>query len=106
MIEPFVALVLVDLLYAALGIGLTITALLAVMKGKAVRDAQARLSVAFGSPAFGDDATKVELLYAERRGTPTRRVALGRNVHGGRCYKPIVLRVGDSHSHCFSSFGL
>jgi hypothetical protein len=40
-IEPFVALVLVDLLYAALGIGLTITALLAIMKGKVVRDAQA-----------------------------------------------------------------
>lgn len=38
-LAPFVALVLVDLLYAALGIGLTITALLAVMKGKAVRDA-------------------------------------------------------------------
>lgn len=65
---------------------------------------QARLSVdtsvaeAFKSPALGDDATKVELLYAERRGTPTRRVALGRNVQGGRCYKPIVLKVGDAEN--------
>jgi len=40
----------------------------------------------------------VELLYAERRGTPTRRVALGRNVQGSRCYKPIVLKVGDAEN--------
>jgi hypothetical protein len=74
------------------------------MKGKAVRDAQARLSVdalvaeAFESPALGDDDTKVELLYAERRGTPTRRVVLGKNIQGGRCYKPIVLKVGDAEN--------
>jgi len=58
----------------------------------------ALVAEAFESPALGDDATKVELLYAERRGTPTRRVALGRNVQGGRCYKPIVLKVGDAEN--------
>lgn len=44
------------------------------------------------------DATRVELLYAERRGTPTRRVALGRNVQGSRWYKPIVLKVEDAEN--------
>jgi hypothetical protein len=48
-LAPFIALVLVDLLYAALGIGLTIT-------------------------------------------------APGRNVQGGQCYKPIVLKVGDAEN--------
>ncbi len=70
----------------------------AVVKGKGVRDAQARLSIdaivaeSFESPAWGDDATKIDELFAERRGKATRRIALSRREGGGRRYRRIVLR--------------
>jgi hypothetical protein len=98
-LAPFVALVAVYSVYAILGIKLTTTAILAVTMGKAVRDAQARLSVdalvaeAFESYALGDDVTKAELLYAERRGMPTSRVALGSNGQGGRYYKKLRMQI-------------
>ncbi len=103
---PFLALVLLDLLYAATGAALTIMAVFALIHGRGVRDAQARLSVAavvaesFESPALGDDARKIDDLYAERRGLTPRRVALGRKGNGGRRYGQIVLKEdpGDGES--------
>ena len=71
---PFLALVILDLTYAILGIALTIVALIVVAKGDGVRDAQARLNVAavvaesFESPVLGEDARDVGELFAERRG--------------------------------------
>ena len=101
---PFLALVILDLLYASVGIVLTIIALVALSSGSGVRDAQARLSVAavvaecFENPALGHDATHVDELYAERRGFATRRVAIGRRVGGGRRYRPIVTRAQEYRS--------
>lgn len=43
---PFLALVLLNLLYAAAGVALTLSASLAIFCGCGIRDAQARLSVA------------------------------------------------------------
>ena len=97
-VAPFLALVLLNLLYAAAGVSLTLIALLAIVRGHSVRDAQARLSVAavvaesFESPALGDNATCIDDLYAERRGMATRRVALGRREDGGRRYKLLVMK--------------
>ncbi|KAI4126478.1 MAG: hypothetical protein LQ338_003728 [Usnochroma carphineum] len=91
---PFECLLLLDILYAGIGIALTATALAAVgfgrprtgkgtiARGRAIRDAQARLSIAafvaenFEAPSLGEDAGSVDL-FAERRGRVTRRVALG-----------------------------
>ena len=91
---PFLALIILDLLYAVIGIVLTIIALLVSSMGKSgVRDAQARMGLAalvaesFESPALGDNARDVEELFAERRGLPTRRVALGKRQGGGRRYR-------------------
>ena len=96
---PFLALVLLDLLYAFIGIVLAVTALLVSLIGKSgVRDAQARLGLAalvaesFESPALGDDARDVSKLFAERRGMPTRRVALGKREGGGRKYRLVLGR--------------
>ncbi|KAL9123749.1 MAG: hypothetical protein Q9217_006851 [Psora testacea] len=99
---PFWALILLNLLYATIGIILTVIALMVTMRGRGVRDAQARLSLAavvaesFESPALGDDATEVDELYAERRGLATRRVALSRREDGGRRYRLIVEKRGES----------
>lgn len=98
---PFWALVLLDLLYAVLGVVLTVTALLAMFRGRGVRDAQARLSLAavvaesFESPALADDAREVYELFAERRGLATRRVALTRREDGGRRYRQVVEKGED-----------
>lgn len=107
---PLVCLLLLNLLYAGVGIVLTATALAAVKfskprvdKGKigrvgGVRDAQARLSVAaivaesFEAPNLGDDARSVDDLFAERRGKVTRRVALGMGQGGGRKFRQVIVR--------------
>lgn len=107
---PFVCLLLLNLLYAVVGIVLTAVALAAVKfskprdkKGKmggggGIRDAQARLSVAaivaesFEAPNLGDDARSVDDLFAERRGKLTRRVALGTGLSGGRRFRQVIVR--------------
>jgi hypothetical protein len=87
---PFLALILLNLLWALVGVILTTTAVLALSMGQGVKDAQARLSVAavvaenFENPALGNDAHNVDELCAERRGKVTRRVALKRTENGGR----------------------
>ena len=94
----FFALISLYYLYIVLGVRLTIIAVAAVVKGKGVRDAQARLSIdaivaeSFESPAWGDDATQIDKLYAERRGKVIKRIALSRRDGGGRRYRQIVLR--------------
>ncbi|KAI9716401.1 MAG: hypothetical protein M1828_000343 [Chrysothrix sp. TS-e1954] len=95
---PFFCVVLLDLLYAIIGLALMTVALLVVILGRGVRDTQARLTMpaiiaeSFESPALGDDAKSVEELYAERRGLAPRRIALPRREDGGRRYKQIVDR--------------
>lgn len=99
---PFVTLIILNMSYVAVGVALTVTALLAVFLGKGVRDAQARLSVAavvaesFESPALGDDATQIDHLYAERRGLPTRKIALASTAGGGRKYLQVVVKGGEN----------
>lgn len=94
---PFVTLILLDLLYATIATVLMIAAVIAVRKGHGVKDAQARLSIlavvaeSFESPAWGDDAKKVDMLFAERRGEGTRRIALFKREGGGRRFKQIVV---------------
>ena len=97
---PLRVLLLLDILYASLGILLMISAVNAVEIGKRVRHAQARLSTpalvaeSFESPALGDDAKSMDDLFAERRGLPTRRVALGCDGNGGRRYRLVVTKEG------------
>ena len=92
---PFFAVLLLDLLYTAIGVALTVSALAASTRGRGARDVQARLSVSavvaekFENAALGDDAVTVEELYAERRGLGTMRVAFARRDGGGRCYRPV-----------------
>lgn len=95
---PLLTLIMLDLLYALIGTCLAITALIAVRKGRSVHDAQARLSTlaivaeSFESPAWGEDARDVDMLFAERRGEPTRRIALVKQADGkGRKYKQLVV---------------
>ncbi|KAL8666394.1 MAG: hypothetical protein Q9202_001417 [Teloschistes flavicans] len=94
---PFVTLIVLDLLYATIATVLMIAAVIAVRKGHGVKDAQARLSIlavvaeSFESPAWGDDAKKVDMLFAERRGEGTRRIALVKREGGGRRFKQIVV---------------
>ena len=94
---PFVTIIMLDIAYAAIGTCLAIAALFAVQRGRGVRDAQARLSTlavvaeSFESPAWGDDARDVDMLFAERRGESTRRIALARRKGGGRRFKQIVI---------------
>ena len=93
---PFLAVLLLNLLYAAVGIVLTVTAFWANIRGQGVRDAQVRLSLAavvaesFESPALGDNATCIDELYAERRGLATRKVAISKRADGGRRYRLLV----------------
>ena len=92
---PLFAVLLLDLLYAATGIALTLGALAASTRGHGARDVQARLSLTavvaegFEDARLGDDAVDVEGLYAERRGLVTTRVAFGRRDGGGRCYRKV-----------------
>lgn len=106
---PFVCLLLLNLLYAGVGVVLTATALAAVGlcgartgpggigRGVGVRDAQTRLSVAaivaesFEAPSLGEDARSVDDLFAERRGLVTRRVALGTGQGGGRRFRQVIV---------------
>ncbi|KAL8635304.1 MAG: hypothetical protein Q9228_007192 [Teloschistes exilis] len=95
---PLLTLIILDLLYALVGTCLAIAAFKAVRKGRSVRDAQARLSTlaivaeSFESPAWGTDARDVGTLFAERRGEPTRRIALVKQADGkGRKYKQLVV---------------
>ncbi|KAL8684549.1 MAG: hypothetical protein Q9218_008242, partial [Villophora microphyllina] len=94
---PLLTLVTLDLLYALIGTCLTIAAFIAIYKDRSIRDAQARLSTlaivaeSFESPCCGKDAKKIDMLFAERRGEPTRRIALVKNASdGGRKYKQLV----------------
>ncbi|KAL8910570.1 MAG: hypothetical protein Q9171_004152 [Xanthocarpia ochracea] len=95
---PFIMLISLALFYSALGTCLMIAALIAVRKGQGVEDVQARLSTlavvaeSFESPVWSDDARDVDMLFAERRGEPTRRIALARRQDGGRRFKQIVIR--------------
>ncbi len=105
---PFLSLILLNLLYATVGVILTATALTAIglggprrkrlEDGGGVRDTQARLSIAaivaesFEAPGLGEDARCVDDLFAERRGRVTRRVALGRARGGGRRFKQVIVR--------------
>ena len=112
---PFVCLLLLNLLYAFVGIILTATALIAVGLGRVnsgtsgarnggggtgVRDTQARLGVAavvaesFEAPGLGEDARRVDDLFAERRGRVTRRVALGRGEGAGRRFRQVIENMG------------
>jgi len=124
---PFVCLLLLNLLYAGVGIVLTATALAAVGfggtrtgpggigRGVGVRDAQARLSVAaivaesFEAPNLGEDARSVDDLFAERRGRLTRRVALGTGPGGGRRFRQVIVAgekgEGDSVGLVSGEFG-
>ncbi|KAL8716575.1 MAG: hypothetical protein Q9225_006106 [Loekoesia sp. 1 TL-2023] len=94
---PFVTLLMLDFLYALIGTCLMAAALIAIRKGRGVRDAQARLSTlavvaeSFESPVWGDDAISVDMLFAERRGENTRRIALAKRKDGGRRFKQIVV---------------
>ncbi|KAL8860592.1 MAG: hypothetical protein Q9178_002945 [Gyalolechia marmorata] len=103
---PFITLISLALLYSALGTCLMIAALIAVRKGQGVEDVQARLSTlavvaeSFESPGWSDDAKDVDMLFAERRGEPTRRVALARRQDGGRRFKQIVIRRHYMKSPC------
>ena len=46
------------------------------------------------SPALGDDATKLKELFAEDRGTTTRKAAMGlRDEASERCYEPILVKI-------------
>lgn len=101
---PFITLIVLDLTYASVGSYLMVKALIAVRKGHGVKDTQARLSTravvaeSFESPAWGDDAQDVDMLFAERRGESTRRVALVRRKGGqGRKYKQLVTPNAYSH---------
>ncbi|KAL8684928.1 MAG: hypothetical protein Q9218_008067, partial [Villophora microphyllina] len=94
---PLLTLVTLDLLYASIGTCITIAALTAVRKDRSVRDAQARLSTpaivaeSFESPCCGKDAKKIDKLFAERRGEPTRRIALVKKASSGcRKYEQLV----------------
>lgn len=92
---PLFAVLLLDLLYAATGIALTLSALAASARGHGARDVQARLSLTavvaegFENARLGDDAVDVEGLFAERRGMVTKRVAFRRRDGGGRCYRKV-----------------
>ncbi|KAL8685770.1 MAG: hypothetical protein Q9218_007552 [Villophora microphyllina] len=93
---PFIALIVLDLVYAAFATGLMVAALMALRTGHNLRDAQARLSTlavvaeSFESPSWGDDAKGIDVLFAERRGEKTRRIALVDRDSGGRRFKPII----------------
>lgn len=100
-VAPFFTLILLNLLYALIGVILTLKAALAFSTGQSVKDAQARLSVAgvvaesFENPVLGDDARNIDELYPVRRGKVTRRVALGKTENGGRRFKQIVIKSGE-----------
>ncbi|KAL8911289.1 MAG: hypothetical protein Q9171_003536 [Xanthocarpia ochracea] len=93
---PFFTLIILDLLYALIGTYLAIKAFIVQRQCRDVIDAQIRLSTlavvaeSFENPAWGDDAKDVEMLFAERRGESTRRIALTRRKGGGRRFKQIV----------------
>lgn len=95
---PFLTLLILDLNYAFCGIGLTIIALQMLAFGLGVRDGQARQSATalvaecFEDPLLGDDATKTNDLFTERRGLATRRVAISRRIGGGRRYRQTELK--------------
>ena len=92
---PLFAVLLLDLLYAAIGIALTLGALAASARGHGARDVQARLILTavvaegFENASLGDDVVDVEGLFAERRGLVTKRVAFRRKDGGGRCYRMV-----------------
>ncbi|KAG8526126.1 uncharacterized protein KY384_000119 [Bacidia gigantensis] len=94
---PFIALIVLDTIYATIATILMISAVIAVRYGEGVNDAQARLCTqaivaeSFESPALGDDAKSADDLFAERRGLPTRRIAIVKRKGGGRKYKQIVM---------------
>ena len=93
---PFLVLILLDAAYALISTVLFFIALIAVRKGDCVADAQARLTIkavvaeSFESPALGDDAPKVDELFAERRGQKMRKVAIVRRPSGGRKFKQVA----------------
>lgn len=68
---------------------------MATVRGRGVRHAQVRLSLAavvaefFEDPKIGFEVAKMDELYTERRGLPTTRVALSRS---GRWEKALWTR--------------
>ena len=92
---PLMAVVVTNLLYAVLGLGLTVMALVSLRLGQGVKDAQARLgsaavvAQAFEDERLGADAKGVEDLYEERRGKGTGRVAIVKRRTGGRLYAAV-----------------
>ncbi|KAL8724067.1 MAG: hypothetical protein Q9166_008152 [cf. Caloplaca sp. 2 TL-2023] len=95
---PFITLIALDLVYSTTGMCLMIAVLIGARKGRSVRDVQARISTlavvaeSFESPAVGDNAKDVKMLFAQRRGRgeSTRRIALVRQRGGGRRFKQTV----------------
>ena len=77
---PFITLILLKLLYSAIGTCLMIVALIAVNKGRGVADVQARLSTlgvvaeSFEDPAWTKGAKDIDMLFAERRGVPAKEM--------------------------------
>ncbi|KAL8949044.1 MAG: hypothetical protein Q9222_004815 [Ikaeria aurantiellina] len=102
-LAPLLTLIILDLTYAFLGAISLLLALRAVRRGNGVRDTQARRSTpavvaeSFESPAWGDDARDIDMLFAERRGEPTRRIALAQRKGGGRKFKQVVVPSGNQN---------
>ena len=92
---PFAAVVAINLLFAGLDITLTGWCALSLLRGEAIRDAQARSGSAalaagvFEVESFDNDAKDVKELFAETRSTITRRVAIKRLGGGGRRLKVV-----------------
>lgn len=100
-LPPLVAMVVSNMLFVVLGVYLAFNAVMAIRTGHAVQDARVRLSNAgtvadcFEDPALGEDAKEEEELYAERRGLPTRRVAIVRREGGGRKFEQVDVSETD-----------
>lgn len=93
---PYFTLLSLTLIQALGSVALTLFALRIIHTKQGVRDTQVRLSSAaiiaesFENPALSDSAKDIDDLFAERRGLPTRKIALVKNVNGGRKFKLIV----------------
>ncbi|KAL8833264.1 MAG: hypothetical protein Q9170_004367 [Blastenia crenularia] len=104
---PLITLIVLDLIYAAIGTILMIAACTAVREGRSVRNAQARLNTlaimaeSFENPEWGDYAKSVDMLFAERRGESTRRIALVERRAEKRRFKQIVIPPGKMEENRF-----
>lgn len=107
---PFIALIVLDLALAVVGIALTAWALVLCRLG--VRDVQARLSTGalvaelFESPDFGAKARCVGDLYAERQGLRTARVAISDEPGGlGTRYRRVDVPVQGEYDGIMNDKG-